>query len=187
MPCPSEAEQKAILELARQAVVEGVCRSNRLERIPNSGVFTTKCGVFVTLHVRKRLHGCIGVTEGKEPLGESIAHCAMSAALSDPRFQRMEAGDLTSLEIEISLLSPMEPIQADEIEIGKHGLLIERGFHRGLLLPQVAVEHQLDCEQFLKETCCKAGLPGDAWKSAETRIFGFTCEVFSDPTFHEMK
>ncbi|HTZ33566.1 MAG TPA: AmmeMemoRadiSam system protein A [Methylomirabilota bacterium] len=185
MPSLSEADQKAILELARQAVVEAVCRNRRLAQIPTGGIFTTKRGAFVTLHVHKRLHGCIGVIDAREPLGESIAHCAMSAALHDPRFSPLRPEDLATLEIEVSLLSPLEPIRPEQIEIGKHGLLIEQSFCRGLLLPQVAVEHHLERERFLTETCYKAGLPGDAWKAPGTRLCGFTCEVFADPTFHE--
>jgi len=184
MPSPSEADQQAILALARRAVTEAVCHTGRLEHIPNTGIFAEKRGVFVTLHVAKRLHGCIGVIEAKEPLGEAVAHCAQSAALEDPRFNRMQPADLPTLEIEVSLLSPLEPIQPDEVEIGKHGLLIEQGFHRGLLLPQVAVEHKLDRERFLRETCHKAGLPADAWQALGTRLLGFTCEVFADPGFH---
>jgi AmmeMemoRadiSam system protein A len=187
MPSLSEADEKAILELARQAVVEAVCRNRQLEQIPAAGIFATRRGLFVTLHVAKRLHGCIGVIEARDPLGENVAHCAMSAALQDPRFSRMQPADLATLEIEVSLLSPLEPIRATDIEIGKHGVLIEQGFHRGLLLPQVAVEHHLDRERFLKETCYKAGLPGEAWKAAETRIYGFTCEIFADPSFHSEK
>jgi len=187
MPSLSEADQKAILGLARQAVTEAVCQNRKLQQVPNSGIFATKCGLFVTLHVAKRLHGCIGVIEGKEALGENVAHCAMSAALEDPRFSRMQLSDLATLEIEVSLLSPLEPIRPDDVEIGKHGLLMEFGFHRGLLLPQVATEHHLDRKRFLEETCYKAGLPKDAWKGPETRIFGFTCEVFADPGFHALQ
>jgi len=89
----------------------------------------------------------------------------------------MRADELEDAEIEVSVLSPVEPIAAEEIEIGKHGLLIVQSHHRGLLLPQVAAEHGLAREKFLEETCRKAGLPGDAWKSSETQIFGFTCEI----------
>ena len=187
MPSLSEAEQQAILELAHQAVIEAVCHHRKLQRVPNNGILGEKRGVFVTLHVEKRLHGCIGVIEAKEPLGENIAHCAMSAALEDPRFSRMRAADLSTLEIEVSLLSPMETIRPDDVEVGKHGLLVERGFHRGLLLPQVATEHHLDRERFLRETCYKAGLPGDAWNAPETHLYGFTCEVFAEPGFHQPK
>jgi len=143
-----------------------------------------KRGVFVTLHVAKRLRGCIGVIEAKEPMGEAVAHCAQSAALEDPRFSRMQPADLPALKIEVSLLSPLEPIRPEDVEIGRHGLLIEQGLHRGLLLPQVAVEHKLDRECFLRETCHKAGLPPDAWRAHDARLFAFTCEVFADPGFH---
>jgi len=144
MQCLSEAERTAILELARKAVDEAVCRNRVLQEIPKTGVFEQRCGVFVTLHVAKRLRGCIGVIEANERLSESIARCAASAAREDPRFTSMRPEELRELDIEVSLLSPLERIQPEKIEIGKHGLLIEQGFHRGLLLPQVAVEHHLD-------------------------------------------
>jgi uncharacterized protein len=175
----SEAERKAILELARQAVKEAVCQNRLLQEIPKTEVFEKRCGVFVTLYVAKRLRGCIGVIEPKEPLGDSIVRCAASAALDDPRFSRMRPEEISSLEVEVSLLSPPEPIQPEEIEIGKHGLLMEQGFHRGLLLPQVAVEHHLDRERFLQETCHKAGLAPDAWKNLGPHLYGFTCEVLT--------
>ena len=187
MQCLFEAERSAILELARKSVEEAVCRNRVLQEIPKTGVFEQQCGVFVTLHVAKRLRGCIGVIEAREPLGESIAKCAASAAREDPRFSRMRPEELPRLEIEVSLLSPLERIQPEQIEVGKHGLLVEQGFHRGLLLPQVAVEQRLGREQFLRETCHKAGLREDAWKDSATRIYGFTCEIVTagEPPPHE--
>ena len=176
----SESERTSLLELARRAVIEAVSKVRSLQEIPKEEIFEWRCGVFVTLHVRGRLRGCIGVIQAKEPLGESIVRCASEAALEDPRFSPMQTEELPGLEIEISLLSPLEPIQRDAIEIGKHGLLVEQGIRRGLLLPQVAVEHHLDREQFLKETCRKAGLPWDAWKDAETVIYAFTCEIVEE-------
>jgi uncharacterized protein len=175
----SEAERKAILEVVRQAVKEAVCESRLLREIPKTEVFEKRCGVFVTLYVAKRLRGCIGVIEAKETLGETIVRCAASAALDDRRFSPMRPDEISSLDVEVSLLSPLEPIQPEEVEIGKHGLLMEQGLHRGLLLPQVAVEHHLDRERFLQETCHKAGLAGDAWKNSATRLYGFTCEVLA--------
>lgn len=180
MQCLSENDAKAILDLARQAVVEAVCRDRLPGAIPKTGIFEHQCGVFVTLHVAKRLRGCIGVIETKDPLGESIVRCAGSAALMDPRFGALQPDEIDNLEIEVSLLSPVQPIKPEEVEIGKHGLVVEQGFHRGLLLPQVAVEHHLDREQFLRETCHKAGLPAEAWKSPETRIYGFTCDIVGE-------
>ena len=176
----SEADRRAALQLARQSVVEAVSHRKFSDVIPHQEFFAERRGVFVTLHVRQRLQGCIGVVEAKEPLGEAIIRCAASAAMEDPRFSPMKPDQLGELSIEISLLSPTEPIVPDSIEIGRHGLLVLLRTHRGLLLPQVAIEHHLTREQFIEETCRKAGLPREAWRDPEARIFGFTCEVFSD-------
>lgn len=180
MPSLSEADRRSLLELARRAIAEAVSLQKPVEGIPQSGVFAEKHGVFVTIHVRGRLRGCIGVVEAFEPLGESIARCAAGAALHDPRFSPVRGGELPEVQIEISMLSALEPIPPENIVIGKHGLLILQGSKRGLLLPQVAVEHKLGREQFLEETCRKAGLHAKAWQEPETRILGFTCEVFSE-------
>lgn len=176
----SEADRRAALQLARTAVVEAISHRKLPEVSPCEGVFAERRGVFVTLHVAKRLHGCIGVIEPSEPLGEGIVRCAASAALEDPRFAPMKPEQLGELSIEISLLSPLQPIAPESIEIGRHGLLVRLQAQRGLLLPQVAVEHRLTRQQFLEETCRKAGLPREAWRDPEARLFGFTCEVFSE-------
>ena len=176
----SEADRKTILDLARQAVVEVVSNKHLLEEIPQTELFQTHCGVFVTLHVDGKLRGCIGVVHAKDKLGESIARCAAGAATDDPRFHPLRPDDLPALQVEVSILSPLERFQPEQIEIGKHGLLVEQGIRRGLLLPQVAVEHRLGREQFLTETCHKAGLTHDAWKAPETAIYGFTCEIVAE-------
>ena len=183
MPFLSETDRRAALELARRAVVEAVSRHKLPAPIPREGIFTERRGVFVTLHLRGQLQGCIGVTEPSEPLGEAIVRCAVSAALEDPRFAPVKETQLEEMDIEISLLSPLEPIFPEAIEIGRHGLLIVLHAQRGLLLPQVAIEHRLTREQFLEETCRKAGLRREAWKDPETRLFGFTCEVFSESSY----
>jgi AmmeMemoRadiSam system protein A len=180
MPSLSEADRRSLLELARRAIAEAVSLQKPVEAVLQSGVFAEKRGVFITIHARGRLRGCIGVVEAFEPLGESIARCAASAALHDPRFSPVSAEELRELQIEVSLLSALDPIHPENIEIGKHGLLISQGSKRGLLLPQVAVEHRLGREQFLEETCRKAGLNANAWQEPETQILGFTCEVFSE-------
>jgi AmmeMemoRadiSam system protein A len=177
----SESDRRFLLELARRVISEAVCRQRLAEDIPRDGVFAEKRGVFVSLHTRGgRLRGCIGIVEAYEPLGHALARCAASAALQDPRFSPVREEELAELLIEISLLSPPEAISPDHIEIGKHGLLICQAMKRGLLLPQVAIEHRLEREQFLEETCRKAGLHPKAWLEPETQIFGFTCEVFSE-------
>lgn len=176
----SEADGQNLLVLARKAIVEAVSHRELPETIPHEGIFGERRGVFVTLHVRGELRGCIGTTEGDEQLGEATVRCAASAALHDPRFPAMRSEELAELHIEISVLSPLTPIRPEEIEIGRHGVVVSDESHRGLLLPQVAPEHGLNREQFLAETCRKARLPRDAWQWTSTRIQGFTCEVFSD-------
>ena len=183
MPSLSEADQRAALQLARTAVVDAVSQRKLPDVFPREGAFAERRGVFVTLHVRNRLQGCIGVIEAKEPLGEAIIRCAASAALEDPRFAPMKPDQLADLSIEISLLSAMEPIAPEAVKIGHHGLLVQHHAHRGLLLPQVAIEHRLTQEQFLEETCQKAGLPREAWRDPEAHLFGFTCEVFSESSY----
>jgi AmmeMemoRadiSam system protein A len=180
MPFLSETDRRRTLQLARLAVTEAVSRRKLPDEIPKDGIFSERRGVFVTLHVSGRLQGCIGVVEAHEPLGEAIVRCAASAAIEDPRFTPMRADQLENLSIEISLLSPPVPIAPESIEIGRHGLLISLHSQRGLLLPQVAVEHHLSREQFLEETCRKAGLRREAWRDPEALLFGFTCEVFSE-------
>jgi len=179
MPSLSESERQDLLHLALQAVTEAVSRGRVLVDIPPGGIFSQRRGVFVTLHVGKRLRGCIGVVEPEEALGDSVVRCATSAALQDSRFPAVRPDELSDLQVEISLLSPPLPIRLEEIEIGRHGLLISRGRQRGLLLPQVAVEHHLSAAQFLAETCRKAQLPPDAWREADATVLGFTCEIFS--------
>ena len=176
----SEEDRRALLQFARESVRNAVRRSSPAGKIQPEGIFARKCGVFVTLYVCGKLRGCIGVVEAQEPLGESIAHCAAGAALHDPRFPPIREEELDHLQIEISLLSQPAPIRPEEIELGRHGLLVVQDRQRGLLLPQVAPEHHLDRERFLEETCRKAQLPRDAWKSDTVEIFGFTCEILSD-------
>ena len=179
MPSLSEADRQALLQLAREAVRASVSRTLP-EAWPRDGVFAECRGAFVTVRVDRHLRGCIGVVEPDELLGDAIVRCAACAASQDPRFPAIREEELESLQIEISLLSSMVQIRVEQIELGRHGLMVVRGRQRGVLLPQVATDHQLTVEQFLGETCRKAGLPPEAWSEPETQIFGFTCEVFSD-------
>jgi AmmeMemoRadiSam system protein A len=179
MPFLSDSDRQSLLRLARLAITEAVSCGRLLADIPAAGIFSELRGVFVGLHVGKRLRGCVGVVDPEHPLGDSIVRCAIGAATRDPRFPAMRPDELDQLEIEISLLSAPRAIRPEEIQIGTHGLMICRGAHRGLLLPQVAVTHQMNAEQFLAETCRKAELPQDPWRDPEAKLFGFTCEVFS--------
>ena len=172
--------RRSLLELARRTINDAVIHQRLPEQIPSDGVFAERHGVFVTLHSRGKLRGCIGIVEGHEPLGQGIVHAAASAALQDPRFSQIRPDELDGLAIEISILSPMTPVRPEEVQVGRHGLLVVSGRERGLLLPQVAVEHRLTREGFLEETCLKAGLPRDAWKGDDVLLFAFTCEIYGD-------
>jgi len=134
---------------------------------------------FVCIHKGKELRGCIGMIEARAPLWETIRKMAVEAAFGDPRFCALATDELDKIDIEISVLTPMRRISdPSEIEVGKHGLLIRRGLRSGLLLPQVATEHNWDREQFLKWTCRKAGLPEKAWKDKDVEIYVFSADVF---------
>jgi AmmeMemoRadiSam system protein A len=176
----SEEDRRAILAAARQGVSYAAQNGRPGLAHSTEGIFAQPCGLFVSLHVSGKLRGCIGMVEARDTLGENLAQCSADAALHDPRFSPLRAKDLEHLEIEVSLLTPLYPLQPEEVEIGKHGLLVERDTRRGLLLPQVATEHHLSREQFLAETCFKAGLPRDAWKEPETRLYGFECVIVAE-------
>jgi AmmeMemoRadiSam system protein A len=134
----------------------------------------------VTVHHRGELRGCIGHIEADQPLVRIVAQCAVSACSMDPRFRPVAAGELGDIDVELSLLGPLEPIAgANDIEIGRHGLLVARDSRRGLLLPQVATEWKWDARTFLAQTCRKAGLPADAWKAGAS-VWRFEAEVFGE-------
>jgi AmmeMemoRadiSam system protein A len=137
-------------------------------------------GAFVTLKVGGRLRGCIGIVEATEPLGAAVRHCAMAAATEDPRFAPVGTDELEALEIEVSVLAEPRPVRdVVDIVVGRDGLIVSSGQRRGLLLPQVAVEHAWSSEQFLEQTCRKAGIEPDAWRHG-ARIETFTAQVFED-------
>jgi AmmeMemoRadiSam system protein A len=177
----SAAEQRLLLHIARDSIVAGLER-RALEVPPDlPPALREPRGVFVTLHRHGRLRGCIGYLEAVRPLAQAVAEMAQAAAFQDPRFAPLTAPELPEVELEISVLTPMRRIQdIQEIEVGRHGLYIERGPCRGLLLPQVATECRWDRLTFLEQTCCKAGLPPSAWKDPETRIYVFDAEVFAE-------
>src|SRR5215831_17725826 len=124
---PCEEERRAILELAREAVRHAALHGKPLSTFPKTGIFAERCGLFVSLHAGKKLRGCIGIIESPAVLGESLVQSAADAALRDPRFSPVRAHEVGGLDIEVSLLSPMQPIRPEDVEIGRHGLLAERG------------------------------------------------------------
>jgi len=178
----SSDERRALLDLARRAIVEAVCHGRLANLPPYTSALAQPRPAFVTLHHNGRLRGCMGQVEPDASLMETVARCAICAALEDPRFRPLEPEETGDLEIEISVLSPLVPIQPQEIEIGVHGILIAWEGRRGLLLPQVAIEHRFTRERFLEAACEKAGLERDAWKNPDARILSFTAEVFSQVT-----
>jgi AmmeMemoRadiSam system protein A len=176
-------EKQLLLDLARRSLIVAVERRESLDSLPQDPKNGESSGAFVTLHKRGRLRGCIGQIGSERSLIEVVAHCAKSAALHDPRFEPVRAEELGEIEIELSVLLPLEEIAPDQIEVGKHGLMVSAGPTRGVLLPQVAIECHWNAGRFLEETCMKAGLERDAWREPETKIHGFTAEVFSESEF----
>jgi AmmeMemoRadiSam system protein A len=179
----ADPERRALLELARRALTAAVERREFLESFPANEILQRPAGVFVTLHCRGRLRGCIGQLASPDPLIQVVVHLAKAAALDDPRFEPVHPRELHELEIELSVLSPLFDVTSSQIEVGKHGLLISRGWQRGVLLPQVAAENGWPAERLLEETCAKAGLERDAWKHPETRVEAFTAEIFKEEDF----
>ena len=180
-------DRRALLDLARHAVVEAVCHGRVLEFPPPSGALAAPGRAFVTLHRSGQLCGCIGQVVPSDSLAATVVRCAIGAATKDPRFRPVRPEELAELEIELSILSPLEPIQPEAIQVGRHGLMVARDQLRGVLLPQVAVEHRWTRDRFLEETCAKAGLPPDAWKDPATRVMAFTAEVFSEAEFRAQR
>ena len=175
----SEADRQLLLRIAREAIAAHM-RGNRPLVPELADVLNRPSGAFVTIHRNGKLRGCIGHIQADGLLGVVVPECAVAAAISDPRFPPVRAADLGDLQVELSLLGPLEPVAfPNDIEIGRHGLLIERGGRRGLLLPQVATEWRWDAETFLAQTCHKAGLPLDAWKHGAT-LWRFEAEVFGE-------
>ncbi len=176
----SSDDRRALLDLARRVLVEAVCHGRTPVTPAVHGALAKPCGAFVTLVRRGRLRGCIGQIGAVEALATTVARCTRGAALEDPRFSPIGADEVPDVEIEISVLSPLEPVQPEGIEVGRHGLTVSLHGRRGVLLPKVAVEYGWTRERFLEETCAKAGLEPGAWKEPAARLMAFTAEVFSE-------
>jgi AmmeMemoRadiSam system protein A len=174
-------DKDTLLDIAKKAIVAKVHNKEIPKLIVDSEIIREKRGAFVTLKKRGQLRGCIGYIKPVKALGETVQEMAIAAAFHDPRFPSLTPDEVRDLTFEISVLSLLKRIKdINEIEVGKHGLYIVRGYKSGLLLPQVAVEYKWDRETFLKETCCKAGLPMQAWMDKETEIHIFSADYFGD-------
>lgn len=175
----SQDDQHRLLRLARKAL-EARVRKAPPPPAEHGGALDWPCGAFVTIHHRGDLRGCLGRVDVDAPLADTIAYLAAVVSDSDPRFDPVSVRELFEIALEISVLSPEEDVRSiDQIEIGRHGLIIEQGRRRGLLLPQVATEHGWDRETFLGHTCQKASLPPDAWRRG-ARILIFEALVFGE-------
>jgi AmmeMemoRadiSam system protein A len=176
----TDAQRADLLSVARASIEHHLggraAAQTMLEELPDAS------GVFVTIKRRGELRGCLGTLQLRGSLAEEVARCARDSATEDPRFPPMSSEELPESCIEISILGPLEPIDPpfeEAVVIGTHGLVAEQGGRRGLLLPQVAVEWGWTPEQFLRQTCHKAGLPLDAWQHG-ARMYRFAAEVFGE-------
>jgi AmmeMemoRadiSam system protein A len=170
-----------LLSLARESIQSKLDGVDYPRNPPDNVVLRRPSGAFVTLKRSGKLRGCIGRMESELPLWETVALMARAAAFEDPRFPPVTADELAGLDLEISVLTPFEPLEDTSLlEVGKHGLLVEKGFYRGVLLPQVAVEQNWDAGEFLANVCLKASLPVDAWKDPDTRLFVFSATIIEE-------
>jgi AmmeMemoRadiSam system protein A len=177
------SDRRTLLVLAR-AAVEAAARGERRPPLDDAALtpaLTATAAAFVTLHERGELRGCIGLMRYDVPLWVNVCDAAAAAARDDPRFFPLAEAEVPAVEVEVSVLEPpVELSSPDGFEAGKHGIVVERGMHRALLLPQVAAEMGWDSEQMLDAVCRKAGLSGDAWREAGTRLLVFESVCFSE-------
>jgi AmmeMemoRadiSam system protein A len=171
-------ERTVLLRLAHDSILSAL-EHREISLDPPTAHLAEPRGVFTSLYLRSELRGCVGYVLPIGSLYRAVAETARAAAFEDTRFNPVTRDEAPHLEIELSILSVPQVISADAVEIGRHGLLISMGAHRGLLLPQVPVEHHWDRITFLEQTCRKAGLPRDAWLKG-AMIEAFTAEVFGE-------
>lgn len=175
-------EQEVLLAIARRAIIDGVRGGNGQLEPREEKNLNLRCGCFVTIRQHGQLRGCLGNFQSELPLYREVERMALASATRDPRFYPMKETELEGMRIEISVLSPLSKIERiEEIEVGSHGIYLEKGHYRGVLLPQVATEHGWDRLTFLQQTCVKAGLPTGAWEADDAEIYVFTAQVFGEP------
>lgn len=178
------------LKLARQAIEKHLSENKRLKaeetHLPAS--FEEDRGVFVTLNKHGNLRGCIGYPYPMFKLKDAIIDAAISAAVSDTRFPPVTKEEFEDIVIELTILTTPQALKVkakdlpEQVEIGRHGLIVKKGMYQGLLLPQVATEYEWSAEEFLCQTCWKAGLPQDAWLEKDTEVSTFEGQIFKERT-----
>ncbi|WP_309493236.1 TIGR00296 family protein [Candidatus Hecatella orcuttiae] len=188
----TDEEGSFLVHLAREAIILHLRSGEKMKPpLGTPPALKTRCGVFVTLNKvkggEKELRGCIGYPEPTAPLVEATIDSALNAAFSDPRFPPLREKELAEVVVEVSVLTPLQPVRVKDprehlnhIKVGVDGLVVERGWNRGLLLPQVPVEWGWDVEEFLAHGCLKAGLPPDAWLLSGTKIYKFQAIIFEE-------
>ncbi len=173
--------RKYLLTLAKQSICSQF--GMHIEIVKDTDIIddlSVEVGAFVTLYKRGMLRGCIGFIEGVAPIEETVKQLAKMSAFEDNRFPPVTRDEVDELEIEITILSPLMPAKADEIVVGRDGLFITYGNHRGVLLPQVAAEYGWTREEFLSQTCMKAGLPKNAYHNENVTIERFEAFIFNN-------
>ncbi len=174
-------EQATLLAIARQAIETHVRTGQPYIEPREEKSLNLRSGCFVTIKQNGRLRGCIGNFQSELPLFREVVEMAVASATKDPRFYPMKEEDLKGFSLEISVLSPLHKIEEiEEVQVGRHGIYLEKGYYRGVLLPQVATEYGWDRETFLKQTCLKAGLPTDSWQAEDAEIYIFSAQVFGE-------
>ena len=177
----SQESKRELVRIAREAISRALEFRAASKTRTHDPALSVSGGAFVTLSIGSQLRGCIGYIESTLPLAEVVAEVAVKAALEDPRFPPLTRSEFQKTSIEVSILSPLDLVRdVEEIQVGIHGLLLELGSRRGLLLPQVATEYRWDRTAFLNATARKAGLPEDAWQRPDARIHRFSAEVIEE-------
>ena len=174
----TEEERKFLLSLAHQSIDHALA-GRTFSPETSIGHLAEQRGAFCTLYVNQQLRGCVGYIFPVTPLFQTVAETARAAAFDDPRFPALTPSEAVDLKISLSVLSPLFPIQPEQVEVGVHGLLVNFSGRRGLLLPQIPTEHNWNRETFLDQSCIKAGLPADAWKHGAS-LEAFTAEIFGE-------
>lgn len=174
-------EKQTLLFIARTSIERVIAGKPERSLPPLTAKLLKPCGAFVTLKVGANLRGCIGYVEPKKPLHQTVRESAIKAAKDDPRFNPVSSMELNSIQLEVSVLSPLIPLQSpEELNIGTHGIYIIYNGNRGLLLPQVATEMKWTSQEFLENVSLKAGLTKDSWKEPQAKLFMFTTDTVTE-------
>ena len=179
-PSLTQPQKIELLQAARQAIFNHIHRGRRLKPESEDAYLKEKHGVFITLTTRGVDRGCIGTFDGDGPLLDTVVDISIQAASEESGFPRLAVQDLPHTDIELSVVSPLQGIHPEQVEIGTHGLFVVQRRNHGVLLPQVAPQMEWSREEFLEQTCKKAGLPANAYLGEECHVYAFQAVVFSE-------